>query len=180
MMSSDENLLAACRNGDESAWETLLDRYERLVYSIPLNYGLSQADAADIAQITFTYFIESISTLRDDSNLAAWLGTVARRHSWRMIEKRKREMVGLESDLTENAPQFREGPKEIEQWEQLAWINHGLSYLTERCRRLLLLLYLDPEELGYEEIAQRMNMAVGSIGPTRARCLEKLRAILQD
>lgn len=180
MMSSDENLLAACRNGDASAWETLLDRYERLVYSIPLNYGLSQADAADIAQLTFTYFIESLATLRDDSNLAAWLGTVARRHAWRMIQKRKRETVGLEPDFTENAPQFRVGPEQIEHWEQLAWLDYGLNYLNERCRRLLILLYLDPEELGYEEIAQRMNMAVGSIGPTRARCLEKLKAILHE
>jgi RNA polymerase sigma factor (sigma-70 family) len=179
MDSSDQELLAGCRRGNESAWERLLDQYERLVYSIPLNYGLSRSDAADIAQLTFTYFIEALDDLRDDSNLGAWLATVARRHTWRLLYKKKREQVSLETDLSEDDPLLSTGAEWIERWEQLEWINNGLNYLQERCRRLLLLLYFEPKEPSYEEIAAHMGMAVGSIGPTRARCLEQLKAFLQ-
>src|SRR3990172_10262395 len=75
----DRDLILACRSGDKIAWERLLDKYERLVYSIPLNYGLTSEDAADISQITFTILIQSLDRLRDDTRLAPWLATVARR-----------------------------------------------------------------------------------------------------
>ena len=90
MAKSDQKLIEACRKGDGQAWQTMLDQYERLVFSIPLNYGLSADDAADVTQLTFTILMESLDRLRDDSNLAAWLSTVAKRHSWRLIRQRRR------------------------------------------------------------------------------------------
>src|SRR5215216_3858638 len=69
----------------------LLNRYERLVYSIPLRYGLSRDDAADIAQITFTILIQSMDSLSEDSRLGPWLVTVARRHTWRLLDRNRRE-----------------------------------------------------------------------------------------
>ena len=91
MAKSDRELIEACRRGDGQAWQMVLDQYERLVFSIPLNSGLSAEDAADVTQLTFTIFMESLDRLRDDSNLAAWLSTVAKRHSWRVIRQRRRE-----------------------------------------------------------------------------------------
>ena len=90
-MRQDQSLLRACQSGDHKAWETLLERYERLVYSIPLNFGLSRGDADDVAQATFSALIRSLGSIADEERLGAWLGTVARRQTWRLIERRRRE-----------------------------------------------------------------------------------------
>src|SRR3712207_9440028 len=83
---SDRDLIRRCQQGSAGAWQQLLNKYERLVYSIPLRYGLSRDEAADIAQNTFTILLESLDTLSEDSRLGAWLATVARRQSWRLLE----------------------------------------------------------------------------------------------
>jgi RNA polymerase sigma factor (sigma-70 family) len=174
---SDERLLQACRAGDAKGWSGLLDKYERLVYSIPLNYGLSRDDAADIAQIVFTSLLQSLDTLREDSNLAGWLATVARRHSWRMMTRRRTEQLDpLDNDDVHSL--FPAHTGEADRVETAEWLHGGLAQLDERCRQLLLALYFDPDELSYGDIAARLGMAEGSIGPTRARCLQRLRHLL--
>jgi RNA polymerase sigma factor (sigma-70 family) len=171
---TDQELIRACSQGDTLAWERLLERYERLVYSIPLHYGLSPDDAADLAQITFTILMQSLEALRPDTRLGAWLSTVVRRHTWRWLERRRREAVNPEGDLAE-AEWIGGIEHSTEDWERLEWINAGLNRLSERCRRLLLALYFEEESSAYEEVARRLNIPVGSIGPTRARCLEHLK-----
>ncbi len=181
MFDSDDALITACREGDIHAWNTLLDKYERLVFSIPLNYGLSREDAADIAQLTFTILMQSLDSLREDSHLAAWLATVARRHTWRLLEQKKREQIGHAFDISENPLLADESQNRFtNQIEQIQWVHQGLTQLDEKCRQLLLALYFSAEKPAYTEIARQFNMRVGSIGPTRARCLEKLKNILQD
>lgn len=181
MADSDFALIQGCRQGKQEIWERLLDQYERLVYSIPLNYGLSVDDAADIAQLTFTIFMQSVDGLRDDSNLAAWLATVARRHTWRLVERRRREQVNPEEDLTESVALLRDpdSGQAQERAEMVEWLNQGLTLLDERCRALLLALYFDHELASYAEVAESLGMAVGSIGPTRARCLKRMRDLLE-
>lgn len=177
---SDAQLIERCRQGHQDAWEEVLNRYQRLVYSIPLNYGLSQADAADIAQLTLTTLVEYLDRLRPDSNLAAWLSTVARRHVFRYLRRRRRESLGEETDIGESEVLERlSDPDESERWQRIAWLNQGLNRLDQRCRELLLLLYFAEEEPSYEQVAARLGLAVGSIGPIRGRCLERLRAILE-
>ncbi|MGH3086095.1 MAG: RNA polymerase sigma factor [Rubrobacteraceae bacterium] len=180
-------MILACRKGDARAWRVVLKRYERLVYSIPLNYGLSREDAADISQLTFSILIKSMDSLRDDSRLGAWLATVARRHSWRLMEKNRREGTRgsedlAESDLAESAATLfgKNTSGSLERWEVAEWLNGGLDELDERCRELLVALYFDEEEPSYGDISDRMDMPVGSIGPTRARCLARLKKILED
>ncbi len=175
----DRDLIRDCHAGDVRAWERLLDRYERLVFSIPLNYGLTTDDAADITQITFTILIQSLDTLRDDTRLAGWLATVARRHTWRVLARYRREAVNPFEDLGEQET-FDGSVDPLARWELIEWLDHGLNRLDERCRRLLLALYFDPERPSYAQIAMHMNMPVGSIGPTRARCLEQLKRYLTD
>ncbi|MFQ5433645.1 MAG: RNA polymerase sigma factor [Anaerolineae bacterium] len=176
---SDIDLIQGCRRGESAAWQQILVKYERLVYSIPLNLGLSVDDAADIAQLTFTILIQSLDGLRDDSRLGAWLATVARRHSWRLMQKQRREQPHPEDDLA-NMPELLGQTDNTDQVELLQWLNEGLNQLKERCRRLLQALYFDNDAPSYADIAHRFGMREGSIGPTRARCLARLRDIMGE
>jgi RNA polymerase sigma factor (sigma-70 family) len=183
-VGSDRDLIRRCRQGSAGAWRQLLNKYERLVYSIPLRYGLSRDDAADIAQVTFTILIQSLDTLSEDSRLGPWLVTVARRHSWRLLERNRRESASehLEgADLAESAVLLGKSEADsIEHWELAAWLDAGLSKIGALCRELLLALYFQPEGSSYAEVAARLGMPVGSIGPRRARCLKSLRQVLSE
>lgn len=175
---SDRELLAACREGEEGAWKEVIGRYERLVFSIPLSYGLSREDAADIAQLCFTILIENLERL-EATNLGGWLSTVARRQTWRRMERRGKEHTVEEDDLVQVGGLLGgEKDRRIERRELVMTLDGALSELDERCRMLIMALYLETEEPSYEEVAERLGMAVGSIGPTRARCLQKLREML--
>ena len=179
---SDRDLIQRCQQGSAGAWQQLLNKYERLVYSIPLRYGLSRNDAADIAQNTFTILIESLDALSEDSRLGAWLATVARRQTWRLLERNRREIAseGLDgADLVERAVLLgKSNADSIEHWELTEFLDTGLSKIGEPCRELLLALYFQPEPSFYAEVAARLDMPIGSIGPTRARCLKRLRQVL--
>jgi RNA polymerase sigma factor (sigma-70 family) len=178
----DRDLIRRCRKGSAGAWHQLLNKYERLVYSIPLRYGLSRDDAADIAQITFTILIQSLDSLAEDSRLGPWLATVARRHTWRLLERNRRETASerLEgTDIAESAVLLGKSDAEsIEHWELAEWLDAGLSKISEPCRKLLLALYFQPERSSYAEVAERLDMPVGSIGPSRARCMRRLKQML--
>lgn len=180
----DQDLIQRCRQGSGDAWHRVLNRYERLVYSIPLRYGLSRDDAADVAQYTFTVLVENLDNLAEDSRLGAWLSTVARRKSWRLLERNRRE-IGSEhlegASLAESAALFGKSDADsIEHWELADWLDVGLSQISESCRELLLALYFQPERLSYAEVAERLGMPLGSIGPTRARCLKRLKQVLGE
>ncbi len=180
MPKSDQELIEACRQGSEQAWQMMLDQYSGLVFSIPRKLGLSASDAADITQLTFTILIESLDRLHDNSNLAAWLSTVARRHSWRMMLRRRREGPLNDADLADKSDLLVEEANPIKHLETRKWLDYGLNLLDQRCRQLLLALYFDQTEPSYAEIARTLEMRVGSIGPTRARCIKKLRKLLNE
>jgi RNA polymerase sigma factor (sigma-70 family) len=184
MANSDQHLIRSCREGNPGAWQRLLNKYERLVYSIPLRYGLSNEDAADITQTTFTILIESLGALPENSRLGSWLATVARRHTWRLLKRSRRETASerLDSrDLSEDAVLLgRSDADSIEHWELAEWLNRGLSNIGERCRELLLALYFQPERSSYAAVVERLGMPIGSIGPTRARCLKRLKQVLGE
>ncbi|MCZ2836557.1 RNA polymerase sigma factor [Modestobacter sp. VKM Ac-2985] len=169
----DRALLAGCRRGDSSAWRALLEDHERLVFSIPLRYGLSHDDAADIAQLTFTELLQSLDSMTDDARLVGWLATVARRQSWRLLERRKRETA------VEEVPD-RADADPAEAWTRDEWLYEGLLSLDTRCRELLIALYLSEESTAYADVAARLGRPIGSIGPTRARCLKRLHELLGD
>ena len=178
---TDQDLIAACRNSDPRGWERLLENYERLVFSIPLSYGLSREDAADVTQLTFTALLQSIDTLRGDSRLSAWLATVSRRYTWRTLQQGRRESSDGFEFIDETLPilgKTSESP--VERWELLEWLNSSLVQLNQRCRDLLLALYFDTQEPSYAQIAEQFGIPVGSIGPTRARCLERLKQLLGE
>lgn len=178
---TDEELLKRCRAGDESAWEEVLDKYKRLVYSIPLNFGLTTDEAADISQQTFISLVENLQRLRPDSHLGAWLAVVARRHALHHLRRREREQVGINEDVHDNSQLLAKmSTSSAFDFERLQSINQGLNQIGQPCRDLLIALYFDVRQPSYEEIAERMQIAVGSVGPTRGRCLERLRRALVD
>jgi RNA polymerase sigma factor (sigma-70 family) len=179
ILQTDHDLIRACCAGDARAWERLLDKYERLVFSISLSYGLTTDDAADVTQITFTILLQNLDTLPEGIRLAPWLATVARRHTWRFLARNRREAVNPEEDLAENE-RLGGTIDHSQRWELAEWLNYGLSMLDERCRQLLLALYFDAEQPSYAQVADHLNMPVGSIGPTRARCLEHMRESLRS
>jgi RNA polymerase sigma factor (sigma-70 family) len=169
---SDAELLAGCRAGDQDAWGLLVERYERLVFSVALRNGVSREEAADITQMTFLALLESLGRLRDDERLASWLMSVARRLAWRQRRRSERE-CGL-SGVAGGAEDL------IAEWERVAVVHEGLAQLGARCRDLLLVLYFDPAQPSYADVARRLGRQVGGIGPMRARCLQRLRALLGE
>lgn len=178
---TDQQLIEMCRQGREEGWQQVLTRYERLVFSIPLNYGLTRADAADVAQLSFTTLVDHLDRLRPDSNLGGWLATVARRHTLHHLRKHKREFLGEQEDVAESPflLSISDG-NATAHWERVDWLNQGLDLLDQRCRELLLLLYFSDEQPAYEEVAEQLGLRVGSIGPIRGRCLDRLRTILTE
>jgi RNA polymerase sigma factor (sigma-70 family) len=169
---SDSELLQRCRGRDADAWDLLVSRYERLVYTVALRNGLSAEDAADVTQSTFVMLIDSLDRIRDDEKLASWLMTVARRQSWR-VRNLSRRSVALE--------EAAEGSVDpLADWATVVALHDALSTLGGSCRELLLALYFEPESPSYAEIAERMGRSIGGIGPLRGRCLDKLRGILEE
>lgn len=178
---TDQELLERCRSGDAAAWEQLLKTYERLVFSIPLSYGLSRDEAADITQLSFTALLQALDTLAPDSKLGPWLATVARRHTWRALQQQRRySPEDLEALDAASALVDRASDAPFERWELVEWLSSGLERLGERCRTLLIALYFEGGQPSYAEVAARLKLPVGSIGPTRARCLEQLRQVLRE
>ncbi len=169
---SEHQLLLRCQLGDEGAWRCVVERYERLVYSIPLQHGLSASDAADVAQATFSALLRGLVGIEEPERLASWLGTVARRESQRLMNRTRRAVpVAQVADRADD-------DSATQRIDDMIWLENGLARLDDRCRRLLSALYLDPREPSYARIADELQLPIGSIGPTRARCLEKLHKLL--
>lgn len=173
---STAELASACRSGDLDAWDELLDRFERLVFAVAWREGLSAEDAADVTQTTFEALLAQLDRIRDDDQIASWLMTVARRQAWRVRNDRRRQ---LPDDGTSNGHD-PDVVDPIADHDTNLWIYEGLSRLDSPCRDLLTALYFDPRGPSYAEIAARFGRPVGSIGPTRARCLQRLRTILGE
>jgi RNA polymerase sigma factor (sigma-70 family) len=176
MATDDDLLLAACRRGDAQAWAELFARHHRLVRSIAISYGLRGADVEEVVQIVFTIVVGQLDRFRPDTRLAAWLSSVTRRHVWRMLERHRRELVVADAGSQVSHADVDEAVERIASHE---WLRSGLAALPAGCRRLLEALYLRGDR-SYADVADELGIPIGSIGPTRARCLERLRVVLDD
>lgn len=185
MERTDEQLLLACRQGEEAAWEALVKRYQRLIYAIPRRAGLDEDAAADIFQDVFATLLENVESIEQPSRLHAWLVTTAKRKTWRVI----RRAAPLRSFADENdaagaemyaLPDAQPLPDDaLRQLEEQHLVRTALAEMDERCAKLLTMLFYGAETLPYAEIAAALNTSEGSIGPTRARCLKKLLDLLK-
>ena len=171
-----DQLVRAAAAGDQAAWNELVERYQGLVLATARSYRLSRADAADVAQTTWLRLVENLDRIREPEHLGAWLATTARRESFRHLRLHGRELASDETDLFE-APV--DDPLEVallaEERDVALW--HAFARLSERCQTLLRLL-VSEDEPSYEAIGEALGMPVGAIGPTRMRCLDKLRTFV--
>jgi len=182
---ADQALLDACRQGDAKAWEALVQKYERLVLSIPLRLGLTRNEADDIFQVAFTYLLQNLDNIHDGTRLMAWLATVTRRQTWLFIHRARRETPTLDELEDENlsadaAVLGKSDVDRIDRSELTMWLDQGLAHLDKRCRDLLTALFFETDNPVYTDIAAKFSIPVGSIGPTRARCLERLKQLLGE
>lgn len=174
---SDADLLRRCRRRDAEAWNTLVNRYERLVYTVALRNGLSAEDAADVTQSTFVALVDSLDRIRDEEKLPSWLMTVARRQAWR-TRNLSRRTTSLDTHDTVEGVEGSVDP--LADWATVTTLHDALATLGGTCRELLIALYFEPDEPSYAEIAARFGRSIGGIGPLRGRCLDKLRTLLED
>ena len=185
MEQSDKQLLTACKRGDESAWETIVHRYQRLIYAIPRRAGLNEDLSGEVFQEVFTTLFEKLDEIEQPERLQAWLVTTARRKTWRLIKRERLltnhpvEEEGEEANLSELPDQGPLPDEVMLRLEQQHRVRKALTELEERCRKLLTLLFYVPEPPPYSEIASIIGTTEGSIGPTRARCLQKLLRLLE-
>ena len=176
---TDLDLVKASRQGDSGAWRTLIERYQRLVFFIANQRGLTREDGDELVQMTFTTMLENLHVFHENSNVKSWLGTVARRHSYRYLRRYDQEQVMVKGDLRASTLLENQSAEMDNHWELAQWLHDGLDQLNDRCRQLLLALYFE-ERSSYSAVAKQLNIRLGSIGPTRARCLAKLREILDQ
>lgn len=181
---SDEALVLACRRGDAAAWEALVARYQRLVYTIPRRAGLGEDLAADVFQHVFATLVDQLDRIERPGRLAAWLVTTARRETWRVSRRESVVNRAVRGQDAEEALEVRDVqllPDELLlRLEEQHAVRRAVGALDERCRTLLTLLFYQPEPPPYAEVAATLGTSEGSIGPTRARCLQKLRRLLVD
>ena len=169
-----EALVAAGADGEPQAWRELIHRYGVLIRSVCRAHRLSEADAEDVAQLTWLRAVEHIGRLRDPERFGAWVATTARRECLRVLQGRKR--VVPTCDEVRN-PLFAAHVDEDEialAAERRTAVRQALSTLPDRQRTLLRLLHSETEP-SYEAIGEQLGMPIGSIGPTRGRALERLR-----
>ncbi len=187
MNVSDEELIAGCRSGRADAWEALVLRYRRLIYAIPRRAGFDEDLASEIFQQTFAILVRNIDRIKQPGQIKAWLVTTARRETIRAINTRKAENRNLLISDEDHDDQVSAVPdlaplqdEELLKLETQNRIRNAVDSLDEKCRKLIrLLFYTDPAP-SYSIVAEAMGIREGSVGPTRARCLEKTLAKLSD
>ncbi len=181
---SDTELVARCLDKDAEAWETLIRRYQRLIISVALKSGLSQDDALDVFQSICLILIQKLQTLKSQDKLSSWLIVVTKHESWKvkqrggktdLLDEEEWERVAEMDDPTRSKPD-----DQVLAIQQQHLIRRAEEFLSPQCRKLLALLFSESDSTSYAEIGQEMGIPVASIGPTRGRCLSKLKEILQQ
>jgi len=176
--TTDAALVARCLDGEGRAWTALIDRHGRIVWSVLLRAGLSEADAQDGFQNTWTIALEELHRLRDAERVGAWIARIARHQAMRIRRRygiaRKAHPHVAREDVDLHVPD-----EDLQELERRDRVHAALERLGDPCAALLRLLYLTDPKPAYEGVAEELGMRIGSIGPTRARCLSKLRERLE-
>jgi RNA polymerase sigma factor (sigma-70 family) len=164
-------LVHLAAGGDEGAWSALVDEFGDLVRSVARGHRLGDADVADVAQTTWLRLFEHLHRLQDPSRVGAWLATTARRECLRVLRRRAQQVP------TAEPPELADDRPGQDAWlvaaERDAALRTAFGRLEARDRRLLALLVAEPAP-SYAEISATLDMPIGSIGPTRGRCLRRL------
>src|SRR5580692_898774 len=181
--SSDEKLIGRCLKGDQEAWSALIDKYKNLIYSIPMKLGMHQ-DAADIFQSVCVDLLSELPRLREHRALPKWLMQTCY-HKCLHYQRAADKLVelapeGMDSDSALPAGNADELPEHmLVQLQQEQILRDAVTELPEKCERMVRLLFFEIPPRPYEDIAEELGMATGSIGAIRGRCLAHLRKHLE-
>jgi len=174
-------LLRAASEGDQEAWNAITDRFTSLLWSVARSYRLGSDDAEDVVQNTWLRLLENLTKIDNPEALPGWLATTARREALGILRRRGRTVLTRDEDLgvdladpasTELDSALLEDERDIELWASFA-------KLPERCQQLLRVLMAVDRPV-YAEVSAAFDMPIGSIGPTRMRCLERLRKLVAE
>ena len=179
----DARLVSRCIDGEARAWEALVRRHERLVYSIGRSYRLGDEDMADVFQDVFAALLRGLPRLREGRTLVRWLSSTSERIARTTALKRRREAARedhAEETFAGLADQGEAVGADLEKVERQHQVRMALGAVSERCKRLLEALYYEDPTPSYTELSQRLGVPVGSLGPTRARSMQRLRGHFEE
>ena len=170
------DLVACARDGDGEAWNALVERYAPLIWSICRKYRLGPADADDVGQSVWLHLVGQLNKIREPAALAGWLATTTRRECGRLVRAAHGPHAVVYPLDAENMAdeQSDAAEQEVLAAERHAALREAYTHLPPDCQRLVTMLTADPP-VPYAEISARLAMPVGSIGPTRSRCLDRMR-----
>jgi RNA polymerase sigma factor (sigma-70 family) len=168
------DLVSRARDGDKAAWDQIVERYATLVWSVCHRHGLFGDDADDVGASVWLRLVEKLDTIHEPAALPGWIATTTRRECLHLLRAKKRQIPVDDEGFPDST-----GPASDEwllQQERQIALREAFAQLPERCRQLLSMLFSDPPT-PYSEISARLDMPIGGIGPSRLRCLQKLRGI---
>lgn len=175
--SSVAEVFAGARDGDERAWNELVDRFSSTVWAIARGTGLSDAEASDAQAATWMKLLTRMDSIRSPERLPGWLRTTARNEAITIIRRRSRTDATAPDQFDRFISSDESPEDELEVAEDVALVRESLARLDQPCQELLRLLFGDLV-LSYAEVSELLDLPVGSIGPTRQRCLQKLRSLI--
>lgn len=165
-------LVARARSGDTAAWNQIVERYAALVWSTCRRYGLNEADTDDVGGSVWLKLVESLDTLREPAALPGWLATTTQRACLKLLQTNQRQVPSDDLGSSDGEESPSDTSLLIE--DRRIALRSAFSDLSQRCQQLLSLLFTDPPT-GYVTISANLKMPIGAIGPTRTRCLQRLR-----
>jgi RNA polymerase sigma factor (sigma-70 family) len=178
--AEEEALVAACLAGDARAWKKLVQRYEGVMYAIPRRYGLGEEDAAEVFQNVCRALYRGLPRLKVAAGLTRWVVVTTQRQTRDVAVRRRREVPDVDEALGKARLDPAPLPDEVlEEMQSRVEIRAALECLNDRCAEILKCLYLEKEPLSYKEVALRLGIPEGTVGPTRARCLARLRQVME-
>jgi RNA polymerase sigma factor (sigma-70 family) len=177
---SDSRLIQGCLNGNEQAWAALIQKYKNLIYSIPMKYGASPEDAADIFQAVCLELFSELPRLRKSAAFRSWLITVTAHQAFHWKRRVRRRAEDELTPLEEETLGADPSPDLIEQVEREQMLREAVARLPQRCQEIVQLLFYQQPQPSYREVAERLGLATGSIGFIRGRCLTRLQRLLQE
>ncbi len=178
---SDSQIIAECLEGNEKAWQALVSRYKRLVYSIPIKWGLAPEDAVDIFQAVWLDCFRQLASLRNVDRLQPWLTRVAVRKCHRFTtSKRERGEDAIGDEAMEGASGIEDPRSFFSELDREQLLRRALDKLTPRCRQVIQALFFEDPRPSYEAVASRLGLSENSIGFTRERCLNSLKKLLNE
>jgi RNA polymerase sigma factor (sigma-70 family) len=179
----DDRLVSECLAGDDRAWSALIDKYKRLIYSVPVKYGLTPDESSDIFQAVCLDLFSDLPQLRKAESLPSWLITVSL-HKCQQLKRRER-VAGVVQFPSAGPPEIPDHSAglTLDQLQEVARnqkLREAVEQLPPRCREMIRMLFFETPPVPYDKVAQRLGLALGSIGFIRRRCLDRLQRILED